>query len=133
MLAQGPPSRVVIAGGPRAGKSSLARTVAVVTGRPLFASDDLAGMGWSEASEYAAKHWLDADGPWLAEGVALPRALRKWLAANPEGKPADVVLFFNGDVTHRSPGQTAMAKGCVTVMREIAPELMRRGVQLVSI
>jgi hypothetical protein len=119
---------LVIAGGPRSGKTALASTVAAVTGHSLLRSDDLAGLGWSEASEHAARNWFSFDGNWICEGVAMPRALRKWLAANPEGAPADVVLFVNGDVIHRSPGQQSMAKGCETVMREI-----RRGVTLVQL
>lgn len=77
--------------------------------------------------------WLNAPGAWVCEGVAMPRALRKWLAANPQGSPADVVLFVHHEVTHRAPGQRAMAKGCETVLREIAHELTARGTEVLEL
>lgn len=118
--------RIVIAGGPHVGKS----TAADLLGLPVRRTDDIIGMGWSEASAEAAT-WFDAPGPWVVEGVATPRALRKWLAAHPHGKPCDRVYWLT---TVRAPltkpGQAAMAKGCATVWVEIEPELRRRGVEI---
>jgi hypothetical protein len=65
------------------------------------------------------------------EGVAVPRALRKWLAANPTGKPADKVIFLGKPWQELSPGQLAMTKGLVTVWKEVVGELVARGVELV--
>lgn len=127
------PSRVVIAGGPRSGKSTLARELAAYSGTHfLRGTDELMGLGWSESS-LVASDWFDRGGQWICEGVVVPRALRKWLARVPDVPPADMVLWTNQDVTHRSPGQHAMAKGCDTVWREILPELLRRGTALYEI
>jgi len=122
---------VVVAGGPRSGKTTLTETLAERTRRQAFKSDDLIGLGWSEASE-AASAWFDAPDPWICEGVAMPRALRKWLAAN-DGAPSDLAIWLNGEVEHRVPGQRAMTKGCETVWLEILPELERRGVEILAI
>lgn len=120
------PARVVIAGGPRCGKSVLSGKLGIT---PVFGSDKLIGLGWSEAS-LAASRWLDEPGPWVAEGVAMPRALRKWLARNPVGNPADLVVWLGQPVVARVAGQESMAAGCLTVWREIRPELFRRGVRI---
>jgi hypothetical protein len=53
----------------------------------------------------------------------IPRALRKWLAANPTGKPADKVIFLGKPWRELSPGQLAMTKGLVTVWKEVVGEL----------
>ncbi len=121
------PGRIIIAGGPRCGKSVLSRKLGVT---PVRGTDELIGLGWSEASE-AASRWFNEPGPWIAEGVAMPRALRKWLAAHPGStKPADLVVWLGVAVVARVAGQEAMAAGCLTVWREIRPELFRRGVRI---
>lgn len=89
-------------------------------------SDDLKDLGWSESS-LAASYWFDEPGVWLCEGVTMPRALRKWLARNTEGCPADLIVWLNEPVVARSRGQHVMALGCATVWEEIRPELVRRG------
>jgi hypothetical protein len=120
------PSRVVIAGGPRCGKSQLSRALGVPRVR---GTDELIGLGWSEAS-LAASRWFDEPGRWICEGVAMPRALRKWLAAHPTGTPADLIVWLGNPVVARVPGQESMAAGCLTVWKQIRPELFRRGVRI---
>lgn len=134
-------TRICIAGGPRTGKTTLAGTLFERHDWPHDApdcdgcgvvrhTDDLIQLGWSEASAAAAE-WFEYPGPWIVEGVAVPRALRKWLAAHPEGKPCDVVYWLEEPHEERTPGQIAMANGCLTVWREVRPELERRGVEIV--
>lgn len=118
--------RIAIAGGPRCGKTTLAATLGAELVR---CSDDVATLGWSEASAEVAT-WFDAPGPWVIEGVALARALRKWLATNPEGAPCDVVHLLNKPYVELTPGQATMAKGCITVWTGIEAELRRRGVRI---
>lgn len=120
-------TRICIAGGPRTGKTTLSTSLGVARVRH---TDDLMHLGWSEASAAAAL-WLDAPGPWIVEGVAAVRALRKWLAAHPEGKPCDVAYWLDEPVVPTSSGQRAMAKGCATVWDEIEAELRARGVEIV--
>lgn len=131
-------SRIVIAGGPRTGKTTFAHDM-VGGDDPrdrrehadvlVLHTDNLAHLGWSEASAAAAL-WLDAPGPWIVEGVAAVRALRKWIAAHPDGKPCDVVYWLTDPVVERTPGQVTMAKGCATVWAEVCGELARRGVEI---
>jgi catalase (peroxidase I) len=119
---------VAIAGGPRAGKSHLAAALSDL-GHWVRAADELRGLGWSESS-LAASTWFDEPGAWICEGVAMPRALRKWLTRNPEGSPADAIVWINAPVMNRSRGQHVMAVGCETVWNQIRPELLRREIQL---
>jgi hypothetical protein len=73
---------------------------------------------------------MDAPGDWIVEGVSLPRALRKWLAANPTGKPCDKIVFMAAPRIELIPGQVSMAKGIWKVWNEIVPELMARCVEI---
>jgi hypothetical protein len=60
----------------------------------------------------------------------MARALRKWLAANPD-KPLDIdIVWLTKPQTSLVPGQISMAKGVMTVLNEIRPELVRRGARI---
>lgn len=122
--------KVAIAGGPRTGKTTFALET---FGASLVRhTDDLIGShDWSEAS-LAASQWFNEPGVWCIEGVAVPRALRKWLAANP-GKPCDRVYWLTKAHTPLSAGQATMAKGCVKVWLEVLPELRLRGVEVIDV
>jgi len=117
--------RVVICGGPNSGKTTLANSM----NRFVRHTDDLMSLGWSPASE-AASAWFDAPGLWVVEGVAAPRALRKWLKRNPEGKPCDEVIYLTAIHGSLSEGQSRMRKGVKTVFLQILPELHSRGVEI---
>ena len=77
-------TRIIITGGPRTGKTTLARRLSdeeglllcnpPVAALPVNHTDDLMSLGWSEASQ-AASLWLDAPGPWIVEGVGASRAV----------------------------------------------------------
>lgn len=119
--------RIIVAGGPRTGKTTLADRLGRDLGMPVRHTDDLIDShSWSEASE-AVSGWCSDQGPWVIEGVAAARALRKWLVAN-EGAPCDVVKLLFGPYETLTRGQETMAKGCLTVWNEIEPELRSRGV-----
>lgn len=134
--------RILIVGGPKTGKTTyseqLARELAAgvdPSGLPstavkLMHTDSLIGVkDWSEASAEVAL-WLDERGPWIIEGVAVPRALRKWLAAHPEGRPADRVIFMTRPFVSLTKGQETMAKGVATVWAEVVDQLASRGVSI---
>ena len=114
--------RLLIAGVPRSGKTTLA-------GEGAGHTDDYIDLGWGEAS-LSVSYLFDAVGPWTIEGVAIPRALRKWLVQNPTGKPADKVIFLNEPFGELSKGQLSMAKGCRTVWLQVVDELRERGVEI---
>jgi hypothetical protein len=121
---------VAIAGVPRAGKTTVAQQLAGL-GYAVRSTDALVGSHeWSKASEEVAT-WFGTPGQAI-EGVAVGRALRKWLAAHPEGKPCDVVLWCEKPYLALSDGQRTMGKGCLTVWREIEPQLRARGVEIVT-
>lgn len=123
-------TRVLIMGGPRTGKSTFATTWESSLGVTARHTDDLIETHeWSAASAEVST-WLSAPGPWVIEGVATVRALRKWLQANPEGTPADTIFWSDAPKVERSSGQETMAKGCTTVWREVLPLLEARGVSI---
>lgn len=122
--------RVVIDGGPRRGKSEIAKKIAA-DGRRYHHGDELRGLEWSAGSQLASE-WLDEDGPYVLDNVAMGRALRKWLARNPTGKPADVVVHLSGAVIESNSGQESMATGNDSVWKEIRSELVMRGVRVIE-
>jgi len=121
--------RTAIAGVPRAGKTTLAAKIAQGGHR---STDDLIGLGWSEASAAAASWFNDSDEALVVEGMAVPRALRKWLATHPEGRPVDRVIWMGHPHVHLTPGQVTMGQGAHTVMREIIPDLILRRVTVID-
>lgn len=93
-------------------------------------TDDLISTHEWSAASLEASRWIDEPGPWIIEGVALPRAIRKWLERNPTGMPADVLYWSSMPRIPLTPGQSAMGKGCDTVWDAIRDEVARRGVKL---
>jgi hypothetical protein len=122
--------RIIIIGGPRAGKSTLSEKLRDELGiKTLRCSHDVEHLGWSESSDFASK-WFDDQGDWIIEGVQMARALRKWLRANPD-KPLDAdILTLHHPFEMRLPGQESMTKGMFTVFREIQGELAKRGARV---
>jgi len=117
--------RLAIAGPPRSGKTTLAEGFDDVA--TVYSTDSLIELGWHEASATAAE-WFDVPGSIIVEGMATPRALRKWLKANPTGKPVDAVVWIRTPKVESTRGQIAMGKGARTVLDEITEELLDRGV-----
>ena len=126
-----PLPRIIIAGGPRTGKTTLAKQIGDRLGTVPWSTDDVMDEGWSESS-LKVSTWFDRPAPWIIEGVAAARAIRKWLAAHPTGKPCDYYIFLTDPKVSTTPGQDTMAKGCLTVWNQIKPELARRGVEIVN-
>jgi hypothetical protein len=124
-------SRTIIVGGPRCGKSTLARQYRA-RGVPVFCGDPRSkckepedgvtylpeGLDWSEGSQYVANEWFTMPGPWLLEGQIMARALRKWTSA---GEPCDEIIVLRNHHPKAvvSPGQRAMHKAVMTVWSEI--------------
>jgi hypothetical protein len=125
--------RVIIVGGPRCGKSTIARSYAA-RGVPVFCGDPAHlvkepeegvtylpdGLTWSDGSLYVAQHWFTLPGPWVCEGQVMARALRKWLRTP---LPADHIILLRDHHPRAkpTPGQRAMHKAVMTVWREVAP------------
>lgn len=123
--------RILIAGWPKAGKTTLAQRMSeeAEAGFVVRHTDDLISThDWSAAS-LEVSTWMDAPGPWIIEGVSVPRALRKWLERSP-GKPADIVYWSSLARVPLTPAQAAMGKGCTTVWDAVRDELVQRGVTI---
>src|SRR5512143_292043 len=119
MLAQ----RIVIVGGPRTGKTTLAGTFSL----PVIHTDDFAGLGNFSAQSQKAAALLELPGPWVLEGVTTVRALRKWFRLHPEGVPCDAIYGCWAPKEPLSAGQQALARGCATVWAAVEEELDARG------
>lgn len=118
--------RIAIAGGPRAGKTTAAEGL---HGCCVHTDSLIGDLEWSEASERVSE-WFDDCTVDVIEGVAVPRALRKWLDRNPTGKPVDRVIYITGAKRTLTDGQARMSKACRTVWEQVLPELERRGVAI---
>ena len=124
-------ARIVIVGPPRAGKTTLGRELASSRGVQLRHTDDLIGeFEWSAASEHIASVWFAQPGPWIIEGVAAVRALRKWLAGNREGKPCDEIIALSKSWVELTPRQAGMATACAGIWGSVRGQLHARGVAI---
>lgn len=109
-------TKVVITGGPRTGKSTIAETISALFGGKILHTDDLIKThDWSAASEEVARWFTLTRGPWICEGVTAVRGLRKWLETNRTGRPCELVIWMGTSVVALTPGQETMAEGCATI------------------
>lgn len=110
--------RIVIIGWPKTGKTTLAKKMG--GGR---STDEVQKLGWSEASAAVAE-WFNAPGPWVIEGVAVPRAIRKWITTHPGRRlPIDKIIHLHTLYQPLTAGAEVMGKGIDTVMTQIRPHL----------
>ena len=127
-LAEHPQGRVVLAGGPRTGKTTIAE--ALQHRIRTRSTDALIGSyDFAEGAPAEVARWMAEPGPWLIEGVAAIRAARAYLQAV-ESAPCDLLVWLAVPFVERSQTQRGMAKGCETVFRQILPELEARGVEV---
>jgi len=119
--------RVVIAGGPRVGKTTLADKLG---GRVMHTDDLIGEADWSECSRIVADEWMTEPGPWVIEGTATVRALRKFMALHPGAKPCDRVIWLSKPWIALTPGQARMGKGCAKIWLEIRDRLAALGVEI---
>lgn len=121
--------RIVIIGGPRTGKTTLALALADWFGVDVMHTDDLIGsLDWSAASEHVATVWMSKPGPWILEGVAAVRAIRKRVALHQGERPCDEVIVLETPRVELTKGQAAMAKGHARIWAEVRGEVEGRGV-----
>lgn len=126
--------RIVIVGGPRSGKSWLAREIATETGCFRFCGDPrslvkdpFAGVTYlpeglameDESTRYIVEHWFTQPAPWVCEGWIMARALRKWRQ-------------MMDDIESQRPGLVMQEFPCdrIIVMAEQRPELELLGGQV---
>lgn len=100
-------------------------------------TDALIGkLAWGKDSEEVAK-WFDEERDpncqqVIYEGATIVRALRKWLAGHPEGKPVDQVIYLTKPLEDLVGPQAASSKAQNTIWAEIKAELIARGVEVVE-
>lgn len=125
--------RILILGGPGVGKTTLSHVLAKRIGlreELVRHTDDLVGvLEWSEASEEVAR-WIAEDGPWIIEGTAAVRGLRKAIAARPDVLPAEHVLYLTEPYEPLNEGQRRMTVGHETIWRGIADDVARLGCKI---
>ncbi len=124
-------SIIAIAGFPLAGKTTLAKELAEESGHEAISTDHLLAieLSWSEISQVTSE-WFDNMNDVIIEGVAVPRALRKWLDTHDQGKPCEKVIWLESPKALLTDEQLAMGRGCMSVMKEIMGELAARGVEV---
>jgi GTPase SAR1 family protein len=112
------PLRIAIIGPPGSGKSTLGERLSKELSIPLLSTDSVIHLGWSNAS-LEVSNWLNRPS-FIIEGVALPRALRKWQWLHPKmPPPVDKVIKLSTNYRALKRGEIAMAKGIETVFNEI--------------
>ncbi len=124
-------SIIAIAGFPLAGKTTLAKELAEESGHEAISTDHLLAieLGWSEISQVTSE-WFDNMNDVVIEGVAVPRALRKWLDTHDQGMPCEKVIWLTKTRALLTDDQLAMGRGCLTVFKQISAELVARGVEV---
>lgn len=116
--------RVIIVGGPKTGKTTLAKET---FGGTVFHTDDLIGThSWEDVPD-AIIEWMRRPGPWVIEGVQTARALRRWhkhhgsIVSALGDIPFDQVIVKTHAFVELTPRQEGMAKGVMKVWKEVEP------------
>lgn len=123
--------RVVLVGGPRAGKSTLtARAAERFKLKARHADALIRTHDWHDHSE-AVAGWFSDPGKWVVEGVSTARALRKYLAAT-EGPVDFAVVYMPKAIQIRTDKQESMAKGVATTWGDVVTELELRGAKIID-
>jgi hypothetical protein len=119
--------RVVIIGGPRSGKSTMASKYSnhYCTDPKSLVKDILPsaqylpeGLKWGDDSQFICDNWFTMRGSWIIEGVGAVRALRKW---DKQYHPCDVIVVLKDKhpLATRSDGQEAMSKAVMNIWYSI--------------
>jgi hypothetical protein len=106
--------RIAITGVPHGGKTYTAKLLSAVLEIPYSGTDDVMHLEWSEGSRIVSE-WFDKPGPWIIEGVVVPRAIRKWRARFADDKPIpdppfDKLIVLRGTGSTLLRGQEIMGK-----------------------
>lgn len=121
--------RILIGGGPRTGKTTLADELAVKLNLTLRHTDDANKMEWSAQSDEVAQ-WMCKSNV-VIEGCTVFRALRKWLDANPTASAVGMTVIYLKTLGVRlTKQQQIMTKGIGTTFNDIRHKLQSRGIEV---
>lgn len=124
-------TKILILGVPRAGKSTLAEELQTKLDIPLVHIDQwVKDMPWSFVSDKVAEK-LDTEGPWIMEGVAGIRGLRKWLLLH-QGKPDCYIVWLSEPKVKLTAGQDNMRSGTLTIFKGVKETLDFRGITILD-
>lgn len=125
--------RILVTGVPHGGKTTFATQLGKVLDIPVYHTDAVIDLGWSESSAEVAT-WLDRPDPWVIEGVTVPRAIRKWLAASHEPEPFNridrFILFRHAKKPLTKTGQWQMAERVINLAEEYRQQFGDRWIEL---
>ncbi len=124
--------RICIVGGPQCGKTTRSYLLGLRAQDVRHTDDLIKTHEWSAQSEEVSR-WFDEPGPWVIEGGAAVRALRKWLRANLTGTPCDEVHIMASPKVELTRDQESMLKGFFKIWRDVQDELVVRKVKLVLV
>ncbi len=114
---------LLITGAPKAGKTTFAKTF----GDNVLHTDDLIHLEWSEGSAAVAE-WISKPGPWVIEGITIPRALRKYFDLFPDTKPTDELYWLGTPYVPLARGQQQLATANQNIFNQLLPKLLQTGV-----
>lgn len=128
---KGSPMLTMITGWSGTGKSRVyGKALADELAVPLLATDAFIPLGWSEASAHVAGMLTDGVSR-VVEGVAVPRVLRKMLAAAPTIRPCARLVIVTKALRPQTDDQIAQGKGHDKILAGILPALIALGVEIV--
>lgn len=112
--------RILIAGGPGTGKSTLAACLSQQLHYPIHSTDDTISTleEWHLRVIEVAENWMQQPAPWIIEGVLIPVALR-YLRDSGAAAPADLLIYQRQPYKQLTLDQQRMAKGVQSVYAEI--------------
>lgn len=122
-------TRIVIAGGPRTGKSTLFRSMALDYAMAV-GTDDFMDRQWADVPD-AVIDVLQKHDEWLLEGVNAARVLRRWIRDRDDFPGIDVCYYLTKPMTTRTKAHESMSKAIETVWRDVLPRLVADGTVIV--
>ena len=122
-------TRVVIAGGPRCGKSTLFRSLAIDYAVAI-GTDDFMDLPWADVPD-AVIDVLEKHDEWLVEGVNVARVLRRWIRDRGDMPKIDVCYYLTTPMAPRTKAHESMSKAIATVWKDVLPRLVADGTTIV--
>ncbi len=100
-----------ITGGPRTGKTELAKRLSKRFSLRVFHTDEVRGVGWARQPYQIISLATGAD---IIEGVQVARAIRKGLVVD------SPLIVLARPLAELTPGQSNMTSGLATILRSLS-------------